>query len=77
MEKSNKDKAILHLLQKAKYNGGTATFITYGEEKKNNYKRRITLSKEFFKEKTLMDCYNHLEDLKNDFLADKYVITNF
>ena len=64
MEKSNKDKAILHLLQKAKYNGGTVTFITYGEEKKNNYK-------------TLMDCYNHLEDLKNDFLADKYVITNF
>ena len=44
MEKSNKDKAILHLLQKAKYNGGTVTFITYGEEKKNNYKRRITLS---------------------------------
>ena len=73
---------IIKLLQKAKFNGGSVSFMQ--ETERINLKdlspikheciRRMNLSPEFFKGKKLLECFKDLEELKKDFGAKTYVI---
>lgn len=65
---TTREKAIITLLQKAKKNGGTVTFLN------ETSKRRMPLTEQFFYGKTLIKCYKDLENLLIDFGAKKYVI---
>ena len=73
---------ITKLLQRAKFNGSSVSF--FQETKRINLKdlssvkqeciRRMNLSPEFFKGKTLVECFKDLEELKEDFGAKYYII---
>jgi hypothetical protein len=73
---------IIKLLQRALYNGSSVSFIQSTDRInlkdlssiKQESIRRLNLSPEFFKGKTFLQCFNDLEELKEDFGAKTYVI---
>lgn len=73
---------IIKLLKKAKFNGGSVSFMQETERInlrdlspiKHECIRRMNLSPEFFKGKNLLECFKDLEELKKDFGAKTYVI---